>query len=96
MASKTVFTQVQGTLSALVGEKCWTYNVTFGTEARKFRGSRGIDQAVSRVSLAPGHRVPDGRPYTARYRYHGKRYESTGLRVDAGQLLVDGVGSRTA
>jgi hypothetical protein len=89
MVSTTVFTQLQGTLSTLVDEKYVTYNVTFDIEAKQLRGSRGVeDEAVSRVSLVPGHGVPDGSPYTARYSYRGKKHESTGLRVQDGQLLA--------
>jgi len=89
MASTTVLAKVQGTLSTLVNEQYVTYNVTFDIEVKQLRGSRGVeDEAVSRVSLVPGHNVPDGSPYTARYSYHGRNYDSPGLRVNGGQLLA--------
>jgi hypothetical protein len=90
MASTTVLAQVQGTLSTLVNEQYITYNVTFDLEIKQLRSSRGgiDDEAIARVSLARGHSAPDGSPYTARYSYRGRKYESTGLRVEGGQLLA--------
>ena len=90
MASTTVLAQVQGTLSTLVDEKYVTYNVVFDLEIKQLRGSGGgvDDEAIARLSLARGSKVPDGSPYTARYSYRGKKYESTRLRIEGGELLA--------
>jgi hypothetical protein len=82
--------QVQGTLSTLVDEKYVTYNFVFDLEIKQLRGSRGgvDDEAIARVSLARGSNMPDGSLYTARYSYRGREYESTGLRIEGGELLA--------
>jgi len=90
MASQTILAQVPGTLSTLVNERYLTYNVAFDIEVKQLPGARGgiDDEAIARVSLTRGHNVPDGSPYTARYAYRGRKYESTGLRVQDGHLLA--------
>jgi len=81
--------RIPGTLSTLINEQYVTYNVQLDLEVAQLRDQRGlVDEAISKVSLAPGSKAPDGGPYTLRYTYSGKKHEAIGLRVNLGVLLA--------
>jgi hypothetical protein len=87
--SNKIFERIPGTLSTLVNDEYVTYDVQLDLEVAQLRGQGGLENAaISKVSLAPGSVVPDGRPYTLRYTYRGKKYENVGLRVHLGVLLA--------
>ena len=90
MTSKRVLDRVDAAVTGIVNGRTATYKVVLDLEVVSLPSSLGgaDEEDVERSSVAEGHSVPKGGPYTVTYTYHGKQYEVAGLWGDENGQLV--------